>query len=181
MTPLGYASDILKTLEHEKKDLLEEQANKEEKFIHIEEERQVIIEMETKSRQQEQDFFKTSQLENQFNNVHIGGGNKSPPLTPPESKKNGKHWREPSPSPSPRGRRTSRHDDYRRPTPPRVARQPSQQAHHGSRYGGGGSNVDHHSYDFMVMQQNPKFQQYVEAYMQKKQRYMLSMFSQQRC
>ena len=43
MTPLGYASDRLKVLEHERKALLDEQAKKEEQFRHLEEERQVMI------------------------------------------------------------------------------------------------------------------------------------------
>ena len=46
MTPLGYASDRLKALEHNKKSLLEEQTKKEEKFRCLEEERQVMIELE---------------------------------------------------------------------------------------------------------------------------------------
>ena len=48
MTPLGYVSDRLKLLEHERKALLEEQANKEEQFRHLEEERNVMIEIERK-------------------------------------------------------------------------------------------------------------------------------------
>ena len=56
MTPLGYASGRLKAIEHKRKALLEEQAKKEEQFQCLEEERQVIIEMERKSRQEEQDF-----------------------------------------------------------------------------------------------------------------------------
>ena len=132
MKPLGYVSDRLKVLEHERKALLEEQDKKEEQFRHLEEERKVIIEMERKSRQEEQDFFKTSQLDNHFNNVHIGGGNNSPPSTPPKTPQSGRYSRTSSQSPAPRGRQTSRHDYYRRPTPPRVSRKPSQQAHHGS-------------------------------------------------
>ena len=85
MTPLGYASCILKVLEHERKALLEEQAKKEEQFRHLEEQRQVIIEMERKSYQEAQELLMASQLDNQFNNVHIGGGNNSPPSTPPKT------------------------------------------------------------------------------------------------
>ena len=61
------------------------------------------------------------QLDNEFNNVHIGGGNNSPPLTPPETPQNGKHWRTPSPSPSPKGRRASTYDDYKRSKPPKIS------------------------------------------------------------
>ena len=48
MTPLGYLSDRLKTLEHEKKALLEEQAKKEEQFRCLEVERQAMIEIKRK-------------------------------------------------------------------------------------------------------------------------------------
>ena len=93
MTPLGYVSGKLKVLEHERKALLEEQAKKEEQFQRLEEERKVIIEMERKSRQEEQDFFKTSQFDNQFKNMHIGGGNNSPPSTPPKIPQSGRYSR----------------------------------------------------------------------------------------
>ena len=53
MTPLGYASGRLQVIDRERKALLEEQAKKEEQFQRLEEERQVIIEMERKSRQEE--------------------------------------------------------------------------------------------------------------------------------
>ena len=121
--------------------------------------------MERKSRQEEKDIFKALQLENQFNNVHIGGGNNSPPSTPPKTPQSGRYSRTSSQSPGPRGRQASRHDYYRRKTLPRVSRQPSQQAHHGSRYGGGSSNFDYNSYDFMAMQPDPHFHQHMEAYM----------------
>ena len=85
MIPLGYASGRLKVIEHERKVLLEEQAKKEEKFRCLEKEKQVIIEMERKSYQEEQDLLMASQLDNQFNNVRIGGGNNSPPSTPPKT------------------------------------------------------------------------------------------------
>ena len=132
MTPLGYASGRLKEIDCERKSLLEEQAKKEEQFQRLEEERQVIIEMERKSHQEEQDIFKTSKLDNQLKNVHIGGGNNSPPSTPPKTPQSGRYSRTSSQSPTPRGRKTSRHDYYWRPTPLRVSRKPSQQAHHGS-------------------------------------------------
>ena len=132
MTPLGYVSDRLKTLECEKKALLEEQAKKEEQLRHLEIKRQVMIVIKRKACQEAQDLLMAQQIDNDINNMHIGGGKNSPPPTPPESPQKGKHWRTPSPSPSPRGRRASRHDDYRRPTPPRVSRQPSQHACHGS-------------------------------------------------
>ena len=72
MTPLGYASDRLKILEYKKKALLEE-------------ERQVTIEIERKARQEAQDLLMAQQLDDKLNNVHISGGNNSPPLTPLES------------------------------------------------------------------------------------------------
>ena len=75
----------LKVLEHESETLLEEQAKKEEQFRNLEEERKVIIEMERKSHQEAQDLLMASQLDSQFNNVHIGGGNNSPPSTPPKT------------------------------------------------------------------------------------------------
>ena len=52
MTPLGYVSNKLKILEHEKKSFLEEQAKKEEQLRLLEEERQVMIEIERKSQQE---------------------------------------------------------------------------------------------------------------------------------
>lgn len=82
----------------------------------------------------------------------IGDGNNSPPSTPPKTPQSGRHSRITSQSPGPRGRRASRHDDCRRLTSPRVSRQPSQQAYHGSQYGGGSSNFDHNSYDLMAME-----------------------------
>ena len=85
MTPLGYASDKLKILECERKVLLKEQAKREEQFRHLEEERQVMIEIEIKACQEEQDLLVARHLENEFNNVHIGGGDNSPPLTPPKT------------------------------------------------------------------------------------------------
>ena len=121
--------------------------------------------MERKSHQEEQDFFKTLQLDNQFNNVHISGRNNSPPSTPPKTPQSGRYSRTSSQSPVPRGRQTSRHDYYRRPTPPRVSRQPSQQAHHGSGYGDDSSNFEYNSYDFMAIPQDPHFHQCMEAYM----------------
>ena len=96
MTPLGYVSDRLKVLECERKSLLEEKAKKEEQFRCLEEERQVIIEMERKSRQEAHDLLMASQLDNQFNNVHICGGNNSPPSTPPKTPQCGRHSRTPS-------------------------------------------------------------------------------------
>ena len=90
MTPLGYASDRLKVLEHERKSLLEEQAKKEGQFRCVEEERKVMIEIERKDYQKVEDLM-APQLENKFNNVHISGGNNSPPLTPPKSPRIGKH------------------------------------------------------------------------------------------
>ena len=151
MTPLGYVSDRLKVLLHERIALLEEHTKKGEQFICLDEERKVMIEIEMKARQEAQDLLMASQLDNQFKNVHIGGGNNSSPSTPPKTPRGGRHSRTSSQSPSPRGRRASRHDYYRRPTPPRVSRKPSQQAHHGSQYGGGSSNFDYNAYDFLAM------------------------------
>ena len=91
MTPLGYASGRLKVLEHERKALLEEQDKKEEKIRCLEEEMQVIIEMERKSHQEAQDLLMALQLDNQFNNVHIHGGNNSPPSTCPKTPQSGRH------------------------------------------------------------------------------------------
>ena len=85
MKPLGYVSDRFKVLECEIKSFLEEQAKKEEQFRHLEEEWKVLIEIERKSHQEAQDLIMAQQLNNKFNNVHIGGGNNSPPLTPPET------------------------------------------------------------------------------------------------
>lgn len=85
MTPLGYASDRLKVLEHERKSLLEEQAKKEEQFRCLEEERQFIIEIERKVHKEAQELLMAPQIDNKFNNVHIGGGNKSPTLIPPKT------------------------------------------------------------------------------------------------
>ena len=84
--------------------------------------------------------------------MHIGGGNNSPPSTPPKTPQSGRHSRTSSQYSRPRGRRASRHDYYGRLIPPRVSGQPSQQANHGSQYGGGSSNFDHNSYDFMAIQ-----------------------------
>ena len=91
MTPLGYVSNRLKILECEKKAFLEEQAKKEEQFRHLEEESQVMIEIERKSYQEAHDLLVAQQLDNEFNNVHIGGGNNSPALTLLETPRNGKH------------------------------------------------------------------------------------------
>ena len=77
MAPLGYVSDRLKTLEHKKKDILEEQAKKEE--------RQVMIEIERKACQEAQDLLMAQQLDHEFNNMHISSGNNSPSPTPLES------------------------------------------------------------------------------------------------
>ena len=96
--------------------------------------------------------------------MHVGGGKKSPPSTPPKTPRIGRHSRTPSWSPSPKGRGDSRNDHYRRPTPPRISSQTSQCVHHGSQYGGGSSNFDHDSQYFMRMQQNPSFQECVEKY-----------------
>ena len=166
MTPLGYASGRLKVLECKRKALLEEQAKKEEQFRCLKVERKVIIKIDIKSHQEAQDLIMALPLDDKFNNVHIGGGNNSHLFIPLETPWNGKHWRTPSPSPSPRGRRASRHDDYRRPMPLILSRQPSQHAHHGSQYGGSSLNFDHNSYDLIAMQQDPHFQQHMEAYMQ---------------
>ena len=91
-----------------------------------------MIEIERKAWQELQYLLMFSQLDNKFNNVHIDGGNNSPLSTPPKTPQSGKYSRTSSQSPAPRGRKTSRHDYYRKPTPPRVSRKPSQQAHHGS-------------------------------------------------
>ena len=93
MTSLGYASGRLKVIERERKVLLEEQAKKEEKFRFLEEERKFIIEMERKSCQEAQDLLMASQLDNQFNNVHIGGGNNFSPSIPPKTQQSGRHSR----------------------------------------------------------------------------------------
>ena len=78
-------SGILKTLERKKKDLLEEQAKKEELFRHLEEESKVMIEIERKVHQEAQDLLMAQQLDNELKNVHIGGGNNSSPPTPPRT------------------------------------------------------------------------------------------------
>ena len=52
MTPLGYASDKLKILGRERKDLLKEQDKREEKFRCLEEERQVMMEIDRKDHQE---------------------------------------------------------------------------------------------------------------------------------
>ncbi len=85
MTPLGYVSDRLKVLECERKALLEEQAKKEEQFRCLEGARKVMIEIERKAHQETQDLLVALQLDNKFNNVHISGGNNSPPLIPLET------------------------------------------------------------------------------------------------
>ena len=85
MTPLGYVSSKLKVLEHERKAFLEEQDKNEEQFRCLEEERQFIIEMERESHQEAHNLLMAAQINNQFNNVYINGGNNSPPLTPPKS------------------------------------------------------------------------------------------------
>ena len=72
MTPLGYASDRLKVVEHERKDLLEEKDKKEEQFRCPEEERKVMIEIERKAHQEAQD-------------LQVDGGNNSPPLIHPKT------------------------------------------------------------------------------------------------
>ena len=85
MTSLGYVSDRLKTLACKKKALLKEQAKKEEQFRCLEEERQAVLEIERNTCQETQDFLMTQQVDNDINNMHISGGNNSPPLIPPES------------------------------------------------------------------------------------------------
>ena len=44
-----------------------------------------MIEIERKAHQEAKDILMAQQLDHEFNNMHIGGGHKSPPPTPPES------------------------------------------------------------------------------------------------
>ena len=150
-------SERLKRIECEKKAFLDEQAKKEEQFRLLELERQTLLEIERKVFQEEQDRLLAQQLNDQFNNMHISGGKNYSPFTPAKTPKSRRHSRTPSQSPSPRGRRASRHDHYRRRIPLRNLRQHSQRAHHDSKYRGNSSSFDLNSQDFMKIQQDPLF------------------------
>lgn len=91
-----YTSERLKKIECEKKAFLDEQAEKEEKFRHLELEKKTLLEIERKAYQEDQDRLLAQQLNGQFNNMHIGCGNKSPPSTPPKTPRSGRCSRTPS-------------------------------------------------------------------------------------
>ena len=44
-----------------------------------------LLEIERKNSQEEQDRLFSQQLNGQFNNMCVGGGNNSPPFTPPKT------------------------------------------------------------------------------------------------
>lgn len=166
-------NESLKRIECEKKAFLDEQATKEERFRLLEAEQQALLELKRKSFQEEQDRLLAQQLNDQFNNRGINSGNNSPPSTPSGTPQSRRCSRTPSRSPSPRGRRTSQH---RKQTPPRNSRQPSQRAHHGSQHVGSSASFD--DQDFMRMQQEPLFQQYVEKYLdQNKDKFLESLIN----
>lgn len=51
----------------------------------MEEEIQALLEIERKTFQEENDRLLAQQLNDQFNNMCVGGGNNSPPSTPPKT------------------------------------------------------------------------------------------------
>jgi hypothetical protein len=160
-TSNNYMSDRLKRIEHEKKAFQDEHIHRQEQIKRLELEKQAL--------QEEKAKLLARKLHGPFNHMHISGGNGSPPSTPPRTPRSRRHSRSPSRSPSPRGRRVSRHDHHRRQTPPRSSKPSLQHANHGSQYGGSNKSFNHASQDFMHMQQEPLFQQYVEKFVEQNQ------------
>ena len=136
------------------------------------------MEVQRKLAQEEQDRQLAHQLNKQYNTRGANSGHNSPPSTPSRTPRSRRQSSTPSRSPSPRGRRASQYAHYRRQTPPKNSIPHSQHVHPGSQHGGGSSHYDFDTQDFMRIQQEPIFQQYVERYLeQNKDKFLESLIN----